>query len=428
MFQHLTTQQAAAEIVGLINASPRSPRQDEIEAIIRRVQTRQDASKAPAGRSAQAEEYMRLHNWWADQDPQVVNDEAELTRRLDKVCEARERILEDGTDIQALAAVTLSFLIPVPIDFDNLPSVTEPHPDYGTACALATAVLRQGCQRTPPPSEIGTRIRAAMEPLRAAINAEGDLLSRDPGHAEAVALSRRLEGDFYALCKELWATPVRSFDDLLMRAEIAQFEARDWPPPYEPLPMLSEPSMDGGQGDFQLRQLAAAVLSLGQPLAIPAAVQDSAWSVRAAEYRRLRAELAAMWSVVSEAEDEEADRLGDAATAFEEQRIAPLELAIWRDPTRTVEHIVLLAEIAAHHENGLLDSLGKDDPYHDDRSAAELITAALDLGVNEASREHEARHYAAVLYAITSKRPDMPVEERAALACAIVATMHERRS
>jgi hypothetical protein len=44
----------------------------------------------------------------------------------------------------------------------------------------------------------------------------------------------------------------------------------------------------------------------------------------------------------------------------------------------------------------------------------------------KADRE-EAKHYAAVLYGITSSRPDMPVSDRAALADAIVSVQRERK-
>lgn len=40
--------------------------------------------------------------------------------------------------------------------------------------------------------------------------------------------------------------------------------------------------------------------------------------------------------------------------------------------------------------------------------------------------DHDAKLYAAVLYAITDKQPDMPVADRAALADAILACLHER--
>jgi len=49
-----------------------------------------------------------------------------------------------------------------------------------------------------------------------------------------------------------------------------------------------------------------------------------------------------------------------------------------------------------------------------------------DLTAHAERLQHESRHYAAVLSAITDTRPDMPTDERAVLASAIVTRLHER--
>jgi hypothetical protein len=59
---------------------------------------------------------------------------------------------------------------------------------------------------------------------------------------------------------------------------------------------------------------------------------------------------------------------------------------------------------------------------NDTKLIAEQTIEIVNLRLDRA----EAKHYAAVLYAITHLRPDMPVEERQALASAIVATQRER--
>jgi hypothetical protein len=141
MFEYLTAQQAAAEIVGLINSSPRSPRREEIEAILARVAVVGEPARQ---RSALAEEYIKLHNWWAE--PLVdEHDEAELDRRFAAVSAARLRIVQDGTDIEALATVVISILQCTEIDFDN-PAALDEADEGGlgqwAGHALAIAVLR----------------------------------------------------------------------------------------------------------------------------------------------------------------------------------------------------------------------------------------------------------------------------------------------
>jgi hypothetical protein len=69
---------------------------------------------------------------------------------------------------------------------------------------------------------------------------------------------------------------------------------------------------------------------------------------------------------------------------------------------------------------GLIDGL-KETSRHE---IMEQIDA--DLTQHAERLQHESRHYAAVLSAITDTRPDIPGDERAILADAIVRRLHER--
>jgi len=130
-----TPRQAADEIVHLINSNPSSPLPEQIEAIIARV------VPPPSERSVLATEDIGLHAWWTD--PSLEENEAELGRRLEKISAARQRIIEQGNDIQALAAMVLS-CEGEPLCFENLPSASNVGgADRWAARALATAVLRQ---------------------------------------------------------------------------------------------------------------------------------------------------------------------------------------------------------------------------------------------------------------------------------------------
>ena len=51
----------------------------------------------------------------------------------------------------------------------------------------------------------------------------------DAGWIKAKAHTDELEGAFDGLCAEIWAAPVRSFEDVVLLAEICQHHADDWP-------------------------------------------------------------------------------------------------------------------------------------------------------------------------------------------------------
>jgi hypothetical protein len=112
-------------------------------------------------------------------------------------------------------------------------------------------------------SVLAVKLRALMPPLRAAIMAHSESLGGTQAYREAEARCNELDTQFAPLLAQLWATPPTTLDDLVIRAEIAQFEARDWPSPYQQWPLLSEGSLEEHHGGFELRQLAIAVLQMG---------------------------------------------------------------------------------------------------------------------------------------------------------------------
>jgi hypothetical protein len=93
----------------------------------------------------------------------------------------------------------------------NLPSTaTEAIANDATATALLEEVRRRAAE------------------LLAAINTECELEGK-PGYAAACARAEALQAEFNALSDTIWARPVRSWDDVIARAEIASHYApREW--------------------------------------------------------------------------------------------------------------------------------------------------------------------------------------------------------
>jgi len=174
MSQHLTSQQATAEIIALINRSPHSPRPDEVEAIVSRVAS---PTIAP---SAEARSYIELYNAWACmREPHAALDspeyrahEVEFTRAHDIVEAAAKQIVRSGSDLVALAAVALSFYQLTEIDFAHPePVADKPGPggfEDWVGKALAVAVLRQAYAASGSPAAtnfaMGKGVSVLFEP------------------------------------------------------------------------------------------------------------------------------------------------------------------------------------------------------------------------------------------------------------------------
>jgi hypothetical protein len=122
----------------------------------------------------------------------------------------------------------------------NLPSTaTEALADDATATALLEEVRRRAAE------------------LLAAINTESNL-EKQPGYAEACARSEALQAEFDALSDTIWARPVRSWSDVLARAEIAN----SWEP-HNPRTGRLDGLTSDCRGERALAHLLDAVLIMG---------------------------------------------------------------------------------------------------------------------------------------------------------------------
>jgi hypothetical protein len=86
------------------------------------------------------------------------------------------------------------------------------------------------------------------------------------------------------------------------------------------------------------------------------------------DYRTVTAEAEACTG----ADEAELTRLMDRESDFAQQ--------IWDRPVENWFDVFLLAEVALYHENGILESLEKPEPYHDELAVAKLIKAAIAIG------------------------------------------------
>src|SRR5262249_19701238 len=105
----------------------------------------------------------------------------------------------------------------------------------------------------PSTTPLAQEIRDLLPKLQRAILAKTDadeecmkmgvVPEADAGYRKAAAHADELEETFAALCREAWAAPVRSFEDVVLLAEIVQHIAGDWPVyPTESEPLLDPPS------------------------------------------------------------------------------------------------------------------------------------------------------------------------------------------
>lgn len=202
----------------------------------------------------------------------------------------------------------------------------------------------------------------------------------------------------FALCERLseganaiWAMPVRSWDDLVVRAAMAchwNTTTRPGSPAYPGDVIAGDPTRDfdaralahvvrgifdlaGLEFDAEGRLIDAATIckTIAPQAALPALSPEHL------AYRKLVAEIERYNEPGYIADDEEAEaelaRLGEQA--------CELETEIWAKPAKTLADVLLRAEMALHNENGVMDSLGDNAAYYDDRAQAQLIQAVLDV-------------------------------------------------
>jgi len=92
-------------------------------------------------------------------------------------------------------------------------------------------------------------------------------------------------------------------------------------------------------------------------------------------YRKLVAEIERYNEPGYIADNEETE----AAFSRLQEQACELETQIWAKPAKTLADLLLRAEIALFNENGVMDYLGDNAAYYDDRAQAQLIQAVLDV-------------------------------------------------
>jgi hypothetical protein len=114
---------------------------------------------------------------------------------------------------------------------------------------------------------------------------------------------------------------------------------------------------------------------LGPPTNVEAPTSAAALSPQHLAYRKIVAEIERYNDPDCTADDEETD----AALSILQEQACELETEIWAKPAKTLADLLLRAEIALFNENGVMDSLGDNAAYYDDRANAQLIRAVIDV-------------------------------------------------
>jgi hypothetical protein len=224
-------------------------------------------------------------------------------------------------------------------------------------------------------SELGHKIRAAIARANEAEQAMAALSGEAFEAASAIADQRHAELD---LLEEQLPNPPMTFDDIVIRAELAYFGA-DKDRDNRTMSALDE----GDCFDKPAARLIESVLQFaGRSIsemgsAGPLAPSGSpALSTDHLKYREIIAEIArhdANYPLGEIAEESEA-----AINALSEQAMA-LERKAWATPAKTLADVLLRGEMALYNENGVMEHLDNPETYYDERSVAQLIRAVVDV-------------------------------------------------
>ena len=239
-----------------------------------------------------------------------------------------------------------------------------------------------------------------------------------PEHVAAENHLKALEDQLQALVDAAWAAPVRTFGDAVLLAEIAQHHAHDWPAIGEADGLTNPVCYDLEA----FGRLTMAVLALAgrpfnaQPVAAPSefAIRTRTGTAMVSEVSRQRIQepiSARSLAALADASGLSADHLryrevvaeiarfdgSDYPPGMSEEESEPalralsdeamaLERKTWATPAKTLADVLLRGEMALYNENGIMDDLDDPEAYYDERSAAQLIKAVVDvLGGNNAS-------------------------------------------
>lgn len=110
---------------------------------------------------------------------------------------------------------------------------------------------------------LADELRAAMPPLREAVGGVNNMLLSSKAYPAAQARFRECQARFDAARDRIWKLAPSSPEGCVVLAEIAQFDAYDWPEPYQQISLTGGDYMDGDPARLALGHLAMAVLRLG---------------------------------------------------------------------------------------------------------------------------------------------------------------------
>ena len=296
----LTSQGAAAEIVALINSRATSPRQEEIEAILAKVsgsppvQPKADAVGRLSALRAAIDDVETLLDSGDLSDEECDRLEA-TTRRVDKLTTiAWATPPHTFADLQERALIARHCHRDAECGkFEGdrwvrapgpwvVPSDCDSWSDKGIAELIHailgfTGELTAGPGPSPNPTPwqqtranegedllaLSAELRAAKQPLREAFEVVNEMSLGSKEHPAAEARFQECQARFDALRNRIWATGPASPEGCAVLAEIAQFDAYDWPAPYPQIPLTGGDYIDGDPARLALGHLAMAVLRMG---------------------------------------------------------------------------------------------------------------------------------------------------------------------
>jgi hypothetical protein len=203
---------------------------------------------------------------WNDADPEDPDDEpaypAAYLRsaddRLDMDAQALANLVQGIIDLSGLHFDRTGRVVPPPLSGSPWIRMGASRTfmrdlDHDQPSTLTGAELRA----------VGAALREVMPPLRAAFDTVNGMMPSAPEYPAAEARYRELSAHFNALVERLWTAAPSTWEGVMLLAEIAQFEAYDWPAPYPQIPLTGGDYIDADPARLALGHLAMAVLRMG---------------------------------------------------------------------------------------------------------------------------------------------------------------------
>jgi hypothetical protein len=300
----LTASEAATQIVGLINSRVSSPSKDEIEVVLAKisgapVHSGADAAGAPStlGQAPLTEhplvkEANAVVDIWHD-----ACEGAEAAGNDTAVDAAGERVDGFARRLWARQPTSAADIVARAIIFEhwcggiddatgelrylNRAAVVTANRatecDWSAEAHLLDAIRKVLGGRSYPKTgvapqcsgpdedwrELTAELRAAMPPLREAIDVLNNMLLNSKDYPAANVRLRECQARFDAARNRIWKLAPTSPECCVVLAEIAQFDAYDWPEPYQQISLTGGDYMDRDPARLALGYLAIAVLRMG---------------------------------------------------------------------------------------------------------------------------------------------------------------------